>query len=329
MQLTFFCPSSRRPVGGIKVIYRLAELCDQLMGASGTARVLHPNRPCLHYDWFDSRPQFSRQFFGPRWAGKLSFSAIGSHFSADRDIVVLPEIWVRKYGLQLAQRNIPFVILVQGGYLLTKGDKSELDFCFSAARLILSVSDNTSQCIEQAFPLAAKKIRRLVLHVDAAQFRKGTAKENLITYMPRKLPEHIKLLKFFMSNHLPSDWKIEPIDGLDEAGVAGVLARSKIFLSMSYLEGLGLPPVEAALAGNWVVGYTGEGGKEYWALPIFHEIAHGDLLQLTRQTLALISQADATHDAVFQEARERLAQKFSLEAHRSSVNAFLDELCLI
>ena len=36
----------------------------------------------------------------------------------------------------------------------------------------------------------------------------------------------------------------------------------KIFLSFSSLEGLGLPPVEAALAGNHVIGYTGEGGNE-------------------------------------------------------------------
>ena len=32
----------------------------------------------------------------------------------------------------------------------------------------------------------------------------------------------------------------------------------------SNLEGLGLPPLETAIAGNKVIGYTGEGGKEYW-----------------------------------------------------------------
>ena len=30
------------------------------------------------------------------------------------------------------------------------------------------------------------------------------------------------------------------------------------------MEGLGLTPLEAAKEGNKVIGYTGEGGKDYW-----------------------------------------------------------------
>ena len=44
------------------------------------------------------------------------------------------------------------------------------------------------------------------------------------------------------------------------------LSKSKIFLSFSNLEGIGIPPIEAALAGNKVIGYTGGGGIEYWKL---------------------------------------------------------------
>ena len=43
------------------------------------------------------------------------------------------------------------------------------------------------------------------------------------------------------------------------------------------MEGLGIPPIEAAIAGNKVIGYTGKGGNEYWNNPIFTEIAHGDI----------------------------------------------------
>ena len=55
------------------------------------------------------------------------------------------------------------------------------------------------------------------------------------------------------------------------------LQKSKIFLSFSEFEGFGLPPVEAALCGNLVIGYTGESGKEYWDPPIFDEVFSGDL----------------------------------------------------
>ena len=38
-----------------------------------------------------------------------------------------------------------------------------------------------------------------------------------------------------------------------------------------------MPPLEAAIAGNKVIGYTGGGGKEYWNKPIFEEIQSGDI----------------------------------------------------
>ncbi|MFM7670745.1 MAG: hypothetical protein ACKO71_09365 [Betaproteobacteria bacterium] len=326
MRLTFFCPSSSKPVGGIKVIYRLAELCDQLLGDVGEASVLHPNQPWVQYDWFDARPKQRRLFFRPRWVGKPSFSDIGHAFSPEQDVVVLPEIWVRKYGVQLAQKKIPFAILVQGGYMMAKGRKSDLDAAFAAAKLIWSVSDNTSACLRQAFPFAGHKIRPLRLHVDASKFKPASEKENLISYMPRKLPAHIDLWKFFIAAQLPDSWKLQAIDGQDEAGVARLLGKSKIFLSMSYLEGLGLPPIEAALAGNVVLGYTGEGGKAYWQAPLFHEVPHGDLIMLSQKTIELLPHTDDLNATTYVSARQHLAGLFSAEAQRSSVEKFLDEL---
>ena len=43
------------------------------------------------------------------------------------------------------------------------------------------------------------------------------------------------------------------------------------------MEGLGMPPIEAAIAGNKVIGYPGRGGTEYWKKPIFTEIPHGNI----------------------------------------------------
>ena len=38
-----------------------------------------------------------------------------------------------------------------------------------------------------------------------------------------------------------------------------------------------MPPAEAALAGNMVVGYTGTGGNEYWQQPLFTKINSGEI----------------------------------------------------
>jgi glycosyltransferase involved in cell wall biosynthesis len=53
------------------------------------------------------------------------------------------------------------------------------------------------------------------------------------------------------------------LDELPIDRVAASLAESAIFLSLSYLEGLGLPPLEAMASGCVVVGYHGYGGLEY------------------------------------------------------------------
>ena len=80
--------------------------------------------------------------------------------------------------------------------------------------------------------------------------------------MPRKLPQHSELVLFFLRKTLPKKWRIKKIHNLNEKKVFYYLGKSKIFLSFTHFEGLGMPPIEAALSGNKVIGYTGEGGKE-------------------------------------------------------------------
>ena len=72
---------------------------------------------------------------------------------------------------------------------------------------------------------------------------------------------------------------------MTEQEVIETLKQSKIFLSFSELEGWGLPPIEAGLTGNKVIGYTGEGGKEYWCQPIFSEIMMGDIKSFVNEIL--------------------------------------------
>jgi glycosyltransferase involved in cell wall biosynthesis len=105
------------------------------------------------------------------------------------------------------------------------------------------------------------------------------------------------------------------------AEVATKLGESKIFMSFSELEGLGLPPIEAALAGNLVVGYTGQGGKEYWHAPLFEEIANGDIRGFSQAVLNAIQRLDNGEIDVQQcsDARSRLAQQYHAELERQDL----------
>ncbi len=103
--------------------------------------------------------------------------------------------------------------------------------------------------------------------------------------MPRKLSKHSELIISFLNNSLPKSWKIKAIHNMSEKQVYRTLERSKFFLAFSDLEGLPLPPIEAALSGNKVIGYTGEGGKEYWKEPIFTEIKTAELKYFCKKIL--------------------------------------------
>ena len=127
--------------------------------------------------------------------------------------------------------------------------------------------------------------------------------------MPRKLPQHSELVLFFLRKHLPKSWKIKKIHNLNEREVFNYLLKSKIFLSFTHFEGLGMPPIEAALAGNKIIGYTGEGGKEIWRKPIFTEIKNGNILDFVNKVITNVKKKH--HFKKRNQQRKRLARKFS------------------
>ena len=50
-----------------------------------------------------------------------------------------------------------------------------------------------------------------------------------------------------------------------------------------------MPPIEAAIAGNKVIGYTGEGGKDFFKKPIFYEIESGNIKHFCEEILKVIN----------------------------------------
>ena len=330
MELIYLCPAIKKPIGGVKVIYRQAGLVNNLLQPIGcSASVMHPNTWWFKVQWFESQAPVKHGRFRWRWVGTPSRSRIDGCFDPSKHMVVLPELWARKYGDQLATMGVPFAIYVQNGYYISKGDPKVLDAAYQAARCILTVSDDASYCVGMAFPGCESKILRVHCSVDAALFSLGLVKENIITYMPRKLADHASKVLFFLRNHLPSHWSVVPIDGLDELGVAQILKRSKIFMSLSHFEGLGLPPLEAALAGNQVIGYTGQGGKEYWVPEVFEEIEEGNVRLFAQRIIAKVQALDAMdHFPVHTHLMQKLADTYSAEQERLDMQAFIARMGL-
>ena len=141
--------------------------------------------------------------------------------------------------------------------------------------------------------------------------------------MSRKLPKHSTQVVSFLKKHLPKEWTIKDLNNISEHEVYKNLYKSKIFLAFSNLEGLPLPPVEAAIAGNYVIGYTGEGGKDYWKKPIFIEIYSGDIRNFVKQVIKKISEINSNKKSKFQQYK-RLVKEFSKNNEIVHIKKFLN-----
>lgn len=330
MKLIWLCHPIKKAVGGVKVIYHQAELVNQMLQPlAHSAVVMHPNTWRFRVKWFVSDVPVERRWLHWRWMGKPSLSRIDGCFDPEQELVVVPELWARKYGDQLAHLGIPFAIYVQNGYYISKGDPAALNAAYAGARCILTISDDASRCVAMAFPGTEDRILRVHYSVDAQRFNPNQLKENLITYMPRKLADHSSKVLFFLRNHLPTHWRIQAIDGLNEDDVANLLQRSKIFMSFSHFEGLGLPPLEAALCGNQVIGYTGQGGKEYWDQRVFTQIESGDVIQFAQAVVDKIQALDNL--AVFplhSETIRSLSELYSPSQELADMQSFIKAMGL-
>jgi hypothetical protein len=120
-----------------------------------------------------------------------------------------------------------------------------------------------------------------------------------------------------------------PIDGLNEVQVAVLLKRSKIFMAFSHFEGCPLPPLEAALSGNQVIGYTGQGATEYWRPEIFEEVASGDVAGFAQRVLDKVQAIDQAGQFDLPMTTIRtLADTYSDEQERKDMLAFLNAMDL-
>jgi hypothetical protein len=83
------------------------------------------------------------------------------------------------------------------------------------------------------------------------------------------------------------------------------------------MEGLGIPPIEAAIAGNKVIGYHGRGGLEYWRKPIFTEIQHGNISKFIDEILFCMKKKNLTNN--LKKYKKKIIKQFSDEIEKKHI----------
>ncbi|MEY2894210.1 MAG: hypothetical protein RJA98_4118 [Pseudomonadota bacterium] len=259
-RFVYVSPDSNTPTGGIKVIYKHVELLNAL---GVEACVMHFKRG-FRCDWFANT------------APVICLEELRT-----TDFVMVPEI-MTVLGNQLHGMGMRYGMFVQNGYLvLPTASIEEVTRCYRNASAILSISDDTTGMLSGIFPELSGKIIRVKYSVDTERF-KPAEKTRTVTFMPRKLPQHASNVVPWLAKSFPA-WRFQPLHGMTEDQVAQALAGSRVFLAFSDFEGCPVPPIEAALAGNMVLGYPGWGGQEYWKEPNFRAVNFGDVRDFVRK----------------------------------------------
>lgn len=297
--ITYFCPVAKNhPIGGVKVIHQHVAA---LVGAGVDCAIIQPINKNERTPWFESTaPIRTSNTFDPK-----------------NDFIVIPESWAGQFSRQCYENGIKYALFVQNGYSICNAvdepSLAEIRRAYQNASLILSISDDTSAMVSLAYPDTANRILQVSPSIGDI-FAPGP-KSKTISYMPRKLPEHATLLRHLLHLRLPQGWEVVAIEKQNEADVARTLSKSSIFLSLCDQEGFGLPPLEAAVSGALVIGYTGQGANEYFESPNFRKIANGDFKSFVEETLRAVEDVERglLQSAAFDAGMTRVKARYSRE----------------
>ena len=311
-------PDVPKPIGGVKQVHRLAEALIAL----GREAVLVQEQAAFHPGWFRSAvPAIGLEAFRHR-----------RDLRPDRDVVVLPETFLSV--LPRYAPGIPKLIFNQNGsYSFGLNASSQLPpatvlqlYRHPEVKAVLCVSEHDRRLLAGGLAGDPASVFRLFNAIETELFQPAQAsKQRQIAYMPRKQSGQDVAIVQALLQAQPwfASWRLQPIQGLAQPQVAEILRQSVAFLAFSQREGFGLPLAEAVACGCYLIGHTGLGGAEVFALAAqqgtAQVVADGDWLAFVQA----LAQLDADLAAGALDLPTRLMQSSKQVRRRFSPQAML------
>jgi glycosyltransferase involved in cell wall biosynthesis len=327
----FYVPDNNEPSGGVNVIFDLV----QTLSSNGIEAFVISSNPTFRYDYLSRDPDI---FFAPQirekrgvrgqvrlLSGKVRTWRRNPRVALRRDdIIVVPE-YVSAWLPQRFPDN-RCILLNQNFYSF---GVTTLSNEWKANRFAATVSISNA-CHEFARLSNVKRpvVIPLVVHGHGATA--SVERKKIISYMPRRRPLDVRMVvKLLVERGLVKDFELRPLDRISRDQVAQALRESSIFLSFSELEGFGLPPAEAMLAGCVVVGYTGVAGAEFLDEDVGFPVEDGNIsvfVQTVEDVAERCRRGDGAIEAMRIKASARIAENYSLERHEAAVMKAFGEL---
>lgn len=231
------------PSGGVAVIYKHAEI---LTNHGFNAVVALPSKPPV--DFYNTRARLMVH------GGTLD--------PRPGDIWVIPEGF-KAYVEVLRHAPVKRLMFCQNQYYLPFTDSPHSGFAEFGVDGVIASSESVRSFFHDVYGL--QDVPLIPCSIDPQVFALGTLKRQQIAFMPRKLADEAAFIQatFRRLNSRYADVPWIAIAGMTQQQAAEVMSSSGVFLSLSSKESFGLPPLEAMSSGCFVVGFHGDGGREY------------------------------------------------------------------
>lgn len=277
MKVYIFCHiGAQKPNGGVKVLF---EYASALRKGGWDAAILIPGAHLY--------PNDCPSGYKPSWFETDVPVYDDVRIVKKDDIVVIHEegIWCFDHLIE----NTPRMFMIHQGLTSSLTDNVGMDISYTYAKRVYDycegfvvISPYIAEGITSLFGVSPNKIFHIENPIDD-YFTPGE-KENTILVM-NKQPGNVvsqMLLKIFKERY--SNWNIKLVENMTHRQVAEEMGRAKIFafLCTPLGEGSALPPMEAALSGCKVIGYSGIGSRYYFNEPIFTEVDYNDVVTFVR-----------------------------------------------
>ncbi|MFD6176655.1 MULTISPECIES: glycosyltransferase [unclassified Isoptericola] len=312
-RIFYLSPDPPMPRGGVRVFYQHVDL---LRAAGFDATVVHCRRG-YRAGWF---------------ANDTAVAGAPDVTVTPDDVLVVPEY----YGgtLDRLPAGPTVVVLNQGVYHTFDA----VDVAAAAALVgppvsaVLTVSEDSLDLLRFTFAGVPVHLVRPTLDRDVFHPGDGAPRGRRIAYAAnRRADESHHLRCVLEARGRLAGWELVPIVGMSEAEVADTMRSCPIFLSMNEREGFGLQPAEAMACGCFVVGYTGQGAREFFDPRYSAPVPDGALLDYARAVEEAVAAFEADPDALTRrglDASAALLARYDEAGLRGDLVAFFRSLGL-
>lgn len=309
----YLSPDPDRPRGGIRVFYRHVDLLNE---AGVPATVVH-DKAGQRAGWF---------------ANDTRVAAAADVRARRQDLLVVPEFYSAE--LDRLPSGPRVVLFNQAPFYTFDAMTPEQAAAFAARPLdaILTISETGLGLLRHTFDTIPVHQARSVLEPEVFHPGDGAVRGRRIAYATnRRAQEAHQLISILTVRGVLEGWELVPIRGMTEAQVGETLRSCPIFLSFSERDGFGLPPAEAMASGCYVIGYTGQGGDEFFDPSYSAPIPDSALLDYARAVEDAVAAYDADPAALGRlglAASQAVLGRYSRAGLRADLLAFYAALGL-